>query len=128
MTKILVVDDETSILQSTRLLLRALGFEVATASTPGEVLPVLLAERPDVLLQDVRMPGLDLDALVRSIREDARTRDVPIILFSASMDLFEVQDRVGANGFIEKPFKPREVVQAIQDALRNVTPVVRTQG
>lgn len=116
MTKILVVDDEASILRSTQLLLLDMGFEVVTCGDQSQILETLKRERPDLLLQDVRMPGLDLDRMVASIRAEPALRDLPILLFSASMDLDEIQHRVGAVGILEKPFKPTEIVEAIRGA------------
>lgn len=117
MTKILVVDDEASILRSTQLLLMDMGFEVVTCADQAQVLESIRRERPDLLLQDVRMPGLDLERLVGAIRADPEIAKLPILLFSASMDLDEIQDRVGAAGILEKPFKPVEIVHAIQVAM-----------
>lgn len=117
MTKILVVDDEPSILRSTQLLLLDMGFEVVTCSDQAMIVDTLRKERPDLLLQDVRMPGLDLDKLVGRIRSDRELARLPILLFSASMDLDEIQQRVGAAGILEKPFKPTEIVEAIQVAI-----------
>ncbi|HEX2022499.1 MAG TPA: response regulator [Candidatus Thermoplasmatota archaeon] len=117
MTKILVVDDEASILRSTQLLLLDMGFQVVTCADQSQILDTLRHERPDLLLQDVRMPGLDLDKLVASIRADPVLANLPILLFSASMDLDEIQQRVGAVGILEKPFKPVEIVEAIRGAV-----------
>lgn len=117
LTKILVVDDEPSILHSTGLLLADLGFETITEKDPAKVVARLRAEKPDVLLQDVRMPGLDLDRLMSEIRADSEIRHIPVLLFSASMDVGDVQTRVGAVGFLEKPFKPSEVTRAVTDAI-----------
>lgn len=117
MTKILVVDDEVSILRSTELLLLDMGFEVVTCGDQSQILPMLKKELPDLLLQDVRMPGLDLDRLVEGIRDDENLQKLPILLFSASMDLDEIQQRVGAVGILEKPFKPMEIVEAIRTAV-----------
>ena len=117
MTKILVVDDEPSILRSTQLLLVDMGFDVATCSDQAKVLDTIRRERPDLLLQDVRMPGLDLERLVSSIRNDKEFARLPVLLFSASMDLDEIQQRVGASGILEKPFKPTEIVEAIKVAM-----------
>lgn len=116
MTKILVVDDEASILRSTQLLLLDMGFEVVTCGDQSQILDTLKRERPDLLLQDVRMPGLDLDRMVASIRAEPALRSLPILLFSASMDLDEIQHRIGAVGILEKPFKPMEIVEAIRGA------------
>lgn len=118
--KVLLVDDEPSVLRSTALLLSELGYDTATTSEPERVVDTLRAERPDVLLQDVRMPGLDLDELVRRVRADPDVGGTPVLLFSASMDLPEVSARVGANGYLEKPFRPDEVVRAIEEVLRGV--------
>lgn len=117
MTKILVVDDEASILRSTQLLLMDMGFDVVTCADQAQVLDCIRREHPDLLLQDVRMPGLDLERLVGAIRADPAIAKLPILLFSASMDLDEIQERVGAAGILEKPFKPVEIVQAIQVAM-----------
>lgn len=118
MTKVLVVDDEPSVLHSTRLLLTELGFEVVTTSDAGEVLATLRRERPQVLLQDVRMPGLDLERLIERIRADPLVGRTPVLLFSASLDLPDIQGRVRAQGVLEKPFRPEDVTQAIHDVVR----------
>ena len=112
-----MVDDEASILRSTQLLLLDMGFEVVTCGDQSQILPTLQREKPDLLLQDVRMPGLDLDHLVAGIRSDPDLKDLPILLFSASMDLDEIQQRVGAVGILEKPFKPMEIMDAIRGAV-----------
>lgn len=117
MTKILVVDDEPSILRSTQLLLMDMGFDVVTCSDQSMIVDTIRKEGPDLLLQDVRMPGLDLDRLVGAIRADKQLAKLPILLFSASMDLDEIQQRVGAAGVLEKPFKPTEIVEAINVAM-----------
>jgi CheY-like chemotaxis protein len=121
LTKILVVDDEVSILRSTELLLVDMGFDVVTVSDHNKLIEIARKERPDLLLQDVRMPGLDLDKLVTSIRTDPGLKRMPILLFSASMDLGETAARVGAEGVLDKPFKPNEVLEAVRSAL--ATPV-----
>lgn len=95
-----------------------LGFETVTEKDPTKVVARIRAERPDVLLQDVRMPGLDLDRLMSEIRSDPAIAHTPVLLFSASMDVGDVQARVGAVGFLEKPFKPAEVTRAVTDAIQ----------
>lgn len=115
--KVLLVDDEPAILDSTAMLLAEMGYEVVTVSRAEAILATARAERPDLLLQDVRMPGLDLHALVGEIRGDPELRHLPVLLFSASMDLADIAARLGAHTHIEKPFKPTELVAAIQGAL-----------
>lgn len=113
---ILVADDEPAILQSTRLLLEDAGFRVVATNEAGRVAQLAREERPDVLLQDVRMPGLDVAKLVEELRADATTRGIPVLLFSASMDLDEIAESVGAAGILEKPFQRDELIAAISSA------------
>lgn len=116
-TRVLLVDDEPSILRSTQILLDDLGFEVTVTTDHTRVVDLLRELRPHLLLQDVRMPGLDLDALVKRIRADPDVGKTPVLLFSASIDLPEIQEQVGATGFVEKPFKPEQVVRAIESTV-----------
>jgi CheY-like chemotaxis protein len=115
---ILLVDDEPAILESTRLLLEEMGYKVTCLSDATRIVETLRALRPRILLQDVRMPGLDLQALVKEIRADATIAATPVLLFSASMDLDELAERVGAPLSLEKPFRPRELQDAIQSVLK----------
>lgn len=114
---ILLVDDEPAILESTRLLLEEMGYTVTCLSDAGLIVETLRRLRPRLLLQDVRMPGLDLQALVKEIRADEDIAKTPILLFSASMDLDELAERVGAPRSLEKPFRPAELDAAIRAAL-----------
>ena len=115
--RVLVVDDEQEVLRSTQILLTFLGYEVVTASTADEVVPLMARVRPDVVLQDVRMPGLMLEGLLDRIRGDPLLARTPVILFSASLDLDYETERVGAAGSLEKPFSAAQLVGAIQQAV-----------
>lgn len=115
--KVLLVDDESAILESTKQLMLEMGYEVVTLQHADRIVPTLLGERPDLLLQDVRMPGLDLDALMRKIRAEPAIAGTPVLLFSAGMDLDDIAARVGGARKVEKPFKPSELVDAIEGAL-----------
>ncbi|HUR67872.1 MAG TPA: response regulator [Candidatus Thermoplasmatota archaeon] len=116
--KILIADDERSILWSTKLLLEGLGYRVATVSDARDILGAVEAEAPDLLLQDVRMPGLDLDALLPILRRTRHGAGLPIVIFTAGMDASEVVERVSASGYIEKPFQPHELVTLIDQTIR----------
>lgn len=115
--KVLVVDDERSILHSTAALLVDLGYRVATCDQATEISSTLEREQPDVILQDVRMPGLDLDRLVRELRADPRWQRLPLVVFTASMEAEDIFQRLGARAVLEKPFKPDELARAVSGAL-----------
>lgn len=117
MTRVLVVDDEPDILESTAQVLSAKGFEVETAGQAAGILPALRRFRPALLLQDINMPAFDIDRLVRDIRADAQLRDLRVLLFSASESIEETARRVGADGFVQKPFDARRIRQVLERAL-----------
>ena len=86
-TRILVVDDDPSIAEMLALLLESEGFEVSVCATGNNALPLFRADRPDLVLLDVMLPGLDGVSVCRLIREES---DVPIIMMSARTDSVDV--------------------------------------
>lgn len=107
------MDDEPSILRSTAILLEDLGCEAVVCDDASRIRDMLEAERPDLLLQDVRMPGLDIERLVLGLRSDPRFCRLPIVVFSASMDAEEVAARVKAVGVLAKPFRPEALARLV---------------
>lgn len=118
MTKIVIADDEDAVLSSTRALLEVLGYAAIPVSRGEEILPVLRRERPEALLQDVRMPGVDLAELVRTLRADPDLAGIAILVFTADVDAEDIWKSVGADGFVEKPFDPPELGRILREVLR----------
>ena len=119
MAKILVIDDEPSIVNLVTAYLKPEGFEVYTASDGSAGLKAARAYKPDVIVLDLMLPGLDgLEVLTRLRRES----QVYVILLTAKT---EETDRlvglsVGADDYVTKPFSPRELVARIKAALRRL--------
>jgi len=119
MAKILVVDDEPSIVNLISAYLKQEGYEVFTAAEGNAALKAARAFKPDLIVLDLMLPGLDgLEILTRLRRES----DVYIILLTAKT---EETDRViglsmGADDYVTKPFSPRELVARIKAALRRL--------
>jgi two-component system response regulator AtoC len=116
MRRILVVDDEENLRLVLRTLLRRNGYEVETASSGEEALGLVDSFGPDVILTDVRMPkmgGLDLLATLK-----AKGNDATVIVMSAygNTDLAIDAIKSGAYDYVQKPFKPDEVVLALRKA------------
>ena len=116
MRRVLVVDDEENLRLVLRTLLRRHGYEVETAPTGEEALTLVDSFGPDVVLTDVRMPkmgGLDLLATLK-----AKGNDATVIVMSAygNMDLALEAMKAGAYDYVQKPFKPDEVVLALKKA------------
>jgi two-component system response regulator AtoC len=114
--RVLVVDDEENLRLVLRTLLRRHGYEVETASSGEEALGLVDSFGPDVVLTDVRMPkmgGLDLLSTLK-----AKGNDATVIVMSAygNMDLAIDAMKAGAYDYVQKPFKPDEVVLALRKA------------
>jgi DNA-binding NtrC family response regulator len=110
MPKILVVDDETSILNTLQILLRGEGFEVTVAVSGREALERFDDVAPDVVLTDIRMPGMSGLELLAAVRE--RDPELPVILMTAQASLQSAMQAVnqGAFYYLQKPFSNGELV------------------
>jgi two-component system OmpR family response regulator len=126
--RLLVVDDEPNIVELLSASLRYAGFEVASASDGDDALQVARTFRPDLVVLDVMMPGLDGFGVARRLRENG-TR-IPI-LFLTARDA--TQDKVtgltlGGDDYVTKPFSLEEVIARIRAVLRRTTGVGSTSS
>ena len=115
--RILVVDDEPKIVQLVRDYLERAGFAVSTARDGSEALMRARSERPDLVVLDLGLPGLDGLEVTRRLRRDS---GVPIIMLTAR---HEETDKVvglelGADDYVTKPFSPRELEARVRAVLR----------
>ena len=120
--RILVVDDEAKLLRAVAVDLRAEGYDVATARNGAEALALVAQSLPDLIVSDIRMPGMDGYQLARRLRENARTAIIPVIFLTAkdtSADRIE-GFRSGVDAYITKPFEPDELLVVIAGILRRV--------
>lgn len=117
MGRILVVDDEPDILESMASLLQALGHETICVSDADEALVRAAAERPDVILHDLRMPDLSLAGMVASLRSHPDTADIPLVFFSAHPDLPRTAAKYDAWGYLRKPFAEPELIALLHAAI-----------
>jgi CheY-like chemotaxis protein len=101
--RILVVDDSPAILDVLFIALEAEGYEVATSLT-GACFGRLESNPPDLILLDVLLSGEDGGEICQRLKNDERTRNIPVILISAHAGLQETAGRCGADGFLVKPF------------------------
>jgi CheY-like chemotaxis protein len=123
--RILLVDDDRDVLGSTAELLRAFGYYVATCVDAERVIETMRSQRPDVVLHDVRMPGLDLRDQLRAIRDDPDLTHIPIVLFTAVLSAAELAEEVGADAAIEKPFEPENLHRVLQDCEARMRAVIK---
>ena len=118
--KALVIDDEPDIVELVSYNLTKEGFEVSSSSDGEEALKVLKEGTFDVLILDLMLPGIQGMELCRILRNDPKTKNLPIIMLTAKG---EEVDRIlgletGADDYITKPFSPRELVARVKAVLR----------
>ena len=102
-TKVLVVDDDPDLLLACSLVLESEGYEVDAARNGSEAIDKLAEDGIDVVLLDVMMPVLDGLSVCKMVKKDPRTKDLPVVLISASTALRE-RGRHCADAVLEKPF------------------------
>jgi twitching motility two-component system response regulator PilG len=114
--KILLVEDQESLLKLESILLTSRGFEVKGVSDGQAALAALEDELPDLMLLDVMLPGLDGFQVCRLVKENERTRKVPVIIVTARKSRMDMQlsEEVGADDYITKPFKSAMLLETIQ--------------
>ncbi|MBX6363454.1 MAG: response regulator [Gemmatimonadetes bacterium] len=100
--RVLVVDDEPMMLEIAEDLLRAAGFDVLTASRGTDALALTAEERPDVVLLDIMMPGMDGREVCRRIKSDPALAGTKVVLTSALHESEVDWSDTGADGFREK--------------------------
>ena len=120
--RLLVVDDEPNLLRAVEACLRAEGFEVTTARSGREALLRVAATLPDLIVSDIRMPGMSGYELAQQLRASARTSLVPIVFLTAKG---ETADRIegfrsGVDAYLTKPFEPNELVAVIKNIVDRV--------
>jgi len=112
---ILLVEDEERILRFMNISLRAAGYRVLTATTGEQALELVQSKKPDMMLLDIFLPGMNgLDAL-RKLRTFSQ---LPVIVISARDSLGPEALELGANEFITKPFKPEDLIRRMRAILR----------
>ena len=128
MAKILVVDDEASIVTMLDYNLKKLGYDVVTAEDGEVALEKFESENPDLLLLDIMMPKMDGYEVCRKIREKS---NVPIIMLTARADEVDkvVGLEMGADDYVTKPFGNRELIARVKANLRrsDIAPVTNNE-
>jgi two-component system, OmpR family, alkaline phosphatase synthesis response regulator PhoP len=129
MTKVLIIDDEAPIRLLCRVNLEAEGMDVVEAPDGPTGLEVVEKERPDAILLDVMMPGLDGWSVAERLLEKEDTREIPIVFLTARADL---RDRargmdLGGLDYITKPFNPVDLASLVEEVVSAVARGEREQ-
>ncbi len=119
-SRILVVDDDTALAEMIGIVLRTEGFDTAFCADGAEAVEAWRTEKPDLILLDLMLPGIDGIEICTRVRAES---GVPIIMLTARTDTADVVRGLesGADDYIVKPFNPKELVARIRTRLRPVT-------
>ena len=119
-SKIVVIEDEVDILEVINYNLLKEGFDVCSALDGEEGLALIKKEVPDLVLLDLMLPGLDGIEICRKLKTDYSTRSIPIIMVTAKGEESDIVLGLGmgADDYMVKPFRPRELMARIRSVLR----------
>ena len=120
--RVVIVDDDKEVQEIVTFALSRSGFEVAVASNGQQLQDVLATNMPDLIILDVMMPGFDGYQIFDSLRKNAATQHVPVIIMTAHAE--NIYERIsldlGAAVHITKPFHPLELVGRVQRLLQAI--------
>jgi two-component system, OmpR family, alkaline phosphatase synthesis response regulator PhoP len=117
--RILIVDDEPSIVMPLEFLMRREGYDVATAADGETALRAVAEQAPDLVILDVMLPHMSGFEVCRALRADPRLRGLRILMLSAKGRESEVEKGLGlgADAYVTKPFSTRELVARVRQLL-----------
>ncbi len=114
--KVMIADDDVGIVELLSLMLKYEGYSVCSTLN-GATLLEIDQEFPDLILLDICMPGVDGRDVCRSLKQNELTKNIPIVMISASVDVERSVMEAGANDFLAKPFDMQELLKKIDKNL-----------
>ena len=122
--RVLLVDDETSIIKVVGKRLEVAGYEVLTAMDGDEGLTKASLGNPDVIVLDLMMPKVNGFEVCAALKKDPKYQHIPVIIFTGKGRAMDEQicRECGANAYLTKPHKPEELIEQIEALLANVLP------
>ncbi len=126
--RILIIEDNLQNLYLARFLLEQAGHTVLQAETGPLGLEMAARERPDLILLDIQLPGMDGHSVARAIKSDAKIRSIPVVAVTSYAMAGDREKclAAGAEGYIEKPINPETFVADVEQFLRSPAEVLQT--
>jgi DNA-binding response OmpR family regulator len=112
--KIMIADDDPGIVDAVEMLLEFEGYQV-TSTVNGATVLDMKDELPDLLLLDIWMSGEDGRDICKKLKHEPATKNIPVIMISASRDIMESAMASGADDFLAKPFEMNDLLQKIEN-------------
>lgn len=126
---VLVVEDEPDVVDLLRYNLTRAGFEVVIATSGDQGLNLARERRPDLIVLDLMLPGMNGHEVCRALKSDTNTDAIPVVMLTAKGETHERVKglELGADDYVTKPFSPRELVLRIQSILRRIRTTLRSE-
>jgi CheY-like chemotaxis protein len=116
--KILVVDDEVELVELVKLRLEANGYEVVMANSGLEGLSKASSESPNLIVLDIGMAEMDGYTVLQKLKEDEKTKDIPVIMLTAYAKMQSLFEMEGISDYIVKPFDPQDFLARVDKVLK----------
>jgi two-component system, OmpR family, response regulator MtrA len=116
---VLIADDDADILSLVRAVLERAGNEVISVGDGAQALASVTERKPDLAVLDISMPEVDGLEVLRRLRADSATSELPVVLLSARAQEADVKRgfELGASAYVKKPFSPRELADRVAELL-----------
>jgi CheY-like chemotaxis protein len=112
--KILVIDDDYAILEVIQIILQERGYDIAVAADSEEIQKNFTIDLPNLILLDIWMSGQDGREIAKMLRNQDRTKHIPIVMISANNDGEKIAKEAGANAFLPKPFEIDDLISIVE--------------
>ena len=114
--KILLVDDTKTVIMFEKILLKGTGYHLLTAGTGEEALARVSGERPDLILLDIMMPGMDGIETCRRLKTDPDTRGIPVVMVTTKGDnsMIERAQAAGCDAYLTKPLERAALMEKVR--------------
>lgn len=123
MQRVLVVDDEPHICRLLQVNLEITDFEVLTAQNGKEAIEIAKKKKPDVILLDILMPGMNGIEVCSILKTNPRTKNIPVFMLTALSRIGDMEDafKAGADGYITKPFQATKIGREIRQRVARLS-------
>lgn len=115
--KILIYDDDKEILVLCKAILAKYGFETESKTACETLFEDIESIRPNLILMDLWIPGIGGEKAIVLLKHNEKTKDIPVLVFSANTGIVEISEKVHADGFVEKPFAIPDFIKIIREHL-----------
>lgn len=111
---VFICDDDEGITDITKLVLEEKGYRVITLTDCTGIFKMIKKEKPDVILMDLWMPNISGDEVTKQLKENPKTKHIPVIIVSANQETQKISQLIGADDFLTKPFDIYELENVVE--------------